>query len=232
MKSMILKILLIIFAIIFSLICIFALFNLYSYSRNGPKYYTAETEFGDVFTVEVYLSGNMHGMYIKYLIYDGDESIGKKNGVVLYVDRDSLNCPLPDAPLSNISTVGKYGDCNFYKIFDMLFYYKKDTYMDSISKNFDVDDYEYYKKDPQCPDFILYEVQAISDLMKSQNFEFIYKYGEIPASDKDPDLKELLLRYAAGDFSDEEKQINADSSITEADMTAFAKSTLEKYYSE
>lgn len=194
-------------------------------------YYTIETELGDTFTLEVYLSGNFKGMYPLYLIYDGDESIGKTYGCVSYCDR-TIEGKLPDDPKSNILTVGKYGDHNFYKIFDTLFYYQKGVYMDSISNSFDVDKYEQHKMDPECPDFIVYRVQAINDLMKSHIFEYIYEYGEVPAYDKDSDMKELLLRYAAGDFSDEEKQINADSSITEADMTVFAKSTLEKYYSE
>ena len=93
-------------------------------------------------------------------------------------------------------------------------------------------EYEHYKMSPHIPSFILYDVQAIKDLMKSHIFEYVYEYGEIPASDKDPYMHEMLIRYSNGVFSDEERQINADSSITEADMTAFAKNILDKYYSD
>lgn len=232
MKRIISKILVIIFAIIFSLICIFALLDFYLYSINGPRYYTFESEFEDVFTVEVRRSGNMHGMYTDYTIYDGDESIVKENGWVYHVDFDSLNSPLPDDPLSNISTVGKYGDYNFYKIFDTIFYYRRGIYMGYFPDGFDVETYRKKKVNSKISNAIFYRVQAMSNLMKSENFEYIYKYGEIPASDKDPDLKELLLRYAAGDFTEEEKQINAGSNITEADMTSFAQYVIEKYYTE
>lgn len=194
-------------------------------------YYTIETELGDTLSLEFYMSETFKGTYPYYLIYDGDKSIEKKNGCVLYVDRKNEGC-LPDDPKSNISTVGTYGNHNFYKIFDTLFYYQKGVYMDSISKSFDVDEYEYHKMDPHIPDFVIYRVQAINDLMKSHIFDYIFKYGEIPASDKDPEMEELMLRYASGNFSDEEKQINADSKITEADMTSFAQYVLAKYYTE
>ena len=45
-------------------------------------------------------------------------------------------------------------------------------------------------------------------------------------------MHEMLVRYANGDFSEDEKQINASSNITESDMTSFAKYVLEKYYTE
>ncbi len=217
-----------IISVIVSLICIVSIL-----SSCGHKeiYNTFETELGDTLRLEVYMNGNLHGTYPHYLIYDGDKSIEKKNGCVLYVDRTNEGC-LPDNPTSNITTVGKYGDHNFYKVFDMLFYYKKDVYMDSLTEDFDVDDYEYYKKDPQIPDFIIYRVQAISDLIKSQNFEYIYRYGEILAYEKDPYMHEILIRYANEDFTDNEKQINSSSNITEVDMTSFAQNMLEKYYKE
>lgn len=203
----------------------------FSSCGNKHKYYTFETELGDTFCLEVYLRGNFHGMYPRYLIYNGDESIGKKYGCALYVDRTSENC-LPDDPISNITTVGTYGTHNFYKVFGSLFYYKPGVHMARIYDNYDVDQYIGDKKNPQCPNSVIYGAEAISDLMKSHCFEYIYRYGEIPAYDKDPEMKELMLRYAAGDFSDEERRINADSYITESDMTEFAKSVLEKYYSE
>lgn len=190
---------------------------------------TFETELGDNLCLEVSLRGNLHGMYPRYSIYDGDKNKEKKNGCVLYVDRTMEGC-LPNDPISNITTVGSYGDHNFYKIFDALFYCNKGVYIDSIPENFDVDLYEYFKKDPQIPEFIIHRIQAISDLMKSQNFEYICKYGEILAYEKDPYMYEILVRYASGDFSDNEKQINADSIITEADMTSFAQNMLEKHY--
>ena len=203
----------------------------FSSCGNKHKYYTFETELGDTFCLEVYLSGNFHGMYPHYLIYNGDESIGKKYGCALYVDRTSENC-LPDDPISNITTFGTYGTHNFYKVFGSLFYYKPGVHMARIYDNYDVDQYIGDKKNPRCPNSVVYGAEAISDLMKSHCFEYIYRYGEIPAYDKDPEMKELMLRYAAGDFSDEERRINADSYITESDMTEFAKSVLEKYYSE
>lgn len=210
-----------------ALICIISMFS--SCGRN-EMYYTFETELGDTLCLKVYLSGIFHGMYPRYLIYDGDESIEATNGTVFYVDRANEGC-LPDDPVSNIMAVGTYGDHNFYKIFDSLFYYRKGVYMDSLGW-YTVDYYEYDKKAPQVSDSTLYRAQAISDLMRSQNFEFIYKYGEIPASDKDPYMHEMMIRYANGEFSEEEKQINATSNITESDMTSFAQNVLEKYYIE
>ena len=190
---------------------------------------TFETELGDTFCLEVSLRGNLHGLYPRYLIYDGDKDIKKENGCILYVDRTIEGC-LPNNPQSNITAVGSYGDHNYYKIFDTLFYYNKGVYMDLIPEHFDVEDYEYYKKSPQIPDFILYRVKAISDLMKSQNFDYVYKYSGILAYDKDPYLHEILIRYANGDFTDDEKQINIDSIISATDMTSFAQNMLEKHY--
>lgn len=210
-----------------ALICIISIF-----SSCGRKevYYTFETELGDTLCLNFYMSETFKGTYPEYIIYDGDKSIGKKNGCVSYVDRKNEGC-LPDDPISNITAVGTYGNCNFYKIFDSLFYYRKGVYIDSLGW-YTVDYYEYDKKAPQVSDSTLYRAQAISDLMKSQNFEFIYKYGEIPASDNDPYMHEMLVRYANGDFSEDEKQINASSNITESDMTSFAQYVLEKYYIE
>ena len=139
------------------------------------EYYTFETDLGDTFFLKVYLSGNLKGMFPTYVIYEGDE---KKTGCVLYVDRTDEG-QMPDDPLSNITAIGTYGEHNFYKIFDELFYYRKGVFMDSISENFDVDYYEYEKKSPQMSYFIIHRVEAISDLMKSQKFEYIYKFGEI-----------------------------------------------------
>lgn len=205
--------------------------SLLSSCGQEKKYYTFKTELGDTLCLEISMSGNLHGMYPGYKIYDDDENINKTDGFVIYVDRTSRD-RFPYDPLSNITTVGTYGGHNFYKVFDTLFYYKKGVYMDSISENFDVDDYESYKKDSQVPDFIIYRVQAISDLMKSQNFEYIYRYGEILAFDKDPSMYDMLVRYAHEDFTDSEKQINTSSNITEAYMTIFAQNMLEKYYKE
>ena len=41
----------------------------FSSCGNKHKYYTFETELGDTFCLEVYLRGNFHGMYPRYLIY-------------------------------------------------------------------------------------------------------------------------------------------------------------------
>lgn len=216
--------------IMFATIALICIISMFSSCGRKEMYYTFETELGDTLCLEVYLSGNLRGMYPRYLIYD-DISNETTNGTAFYVDRTDEGL-MPDDPVSNITAVGTYGNHNFYKVFDSLFYYQKGVYMDNIPKSYDVDEYEYDKKDPQMPDFIVYLVQAISDLMKSQNFEYIYKYGEIPASDKDPYMYEMLVRYANGEFSEDEKQINAGSSLTEADMTSFAQYVLEKYYAE
>lgn len=83
----------------------------------------------------------MHGIYPHYLIYDGDESIGKENGAVLYVYNDpELQGRFPEDPVSSIETLGSYGNHNFYKINDMLFYYQKGVYMDNIWSSIDVDE--------------------------------------------------------------------------------------------
>lgn len=89
------------------MICVLSILN--SYGRKH-KYYTFETELGDTFTLEVYLSGNMHGMNPNYLVYDGDDSNGKEFGVVLYVDNDEeqVGC-FPEDPVGSITTVGLYG---------------------------------------------------------------------------------------------------------------------------
>ena len=197
------------------------------------KYYTFETELGDTFTIEVYLSGNMHGMYPHYLIYDSDESMGKGNGNVVYIIKDQeQEGHFPEDPVSSITTVGSYGNHNFYRIFDVLFYDHKGVFMDSIPDNFDLEHYEKYKMNPECPAHIVYRVQAVYDLMKSQIFEYIYNYGEIPASDKDPYMYEMLTRYSNSDFSEEERKINAGSEFTEEFMTEWAKWMLETYYTD
>ena len=215
------------FAAVILVLCL-----LFTSCGNRHRYYNIETELGDTFCLEVYLSGNMHGMWPHYLIYDSNDA-EKKNGSVLCVikERDQEG-KLPDNPVSSITAVGSYGSHNFYKVFDMLFYYQKGVYMGSILDGFTVDKYEQYKKGSDLPEFAQYCVQAISDLMKSHNFEYIIKYGEIPASDKDPEMKELLIRYASGDFSKEELQQNAESGVTEASVTDYAQHVLEKYYAD
>ena len=210
------------------LICVLSMLNSCGYKS---KYYTFETELGDTFTIEVYLSGNFKGMYPYYLIYDCDESIGKTYGSASYYDRTNEG-KLPDDPISNISTVGKYGNHNFYKIFDKLFYCQKGVYMDSLPDNSYVVYYVMHKMESDCPYYVVYDGQAVSDLMKSHIFEYIYKYGEIPASDKDPYLYEMLTRYSNSDFSEEERQINAGSEFTEEFMTEWAKWMLETYYTD
>ena len=204
---------------------------LFTSCGNRHRYYTFDTELGDRFGLEVYLTGNLKGMYPIYLVYDDKEISGVKTGGFSYVDRTSENS-MPNDPVSNITAVGSYGSHNFYKICGTLFYYRKGVYMDLISDNFDVEKYEKEKLNPEISDYTVYCVQAISDLMKSHNFEYIIKYGEIPASDKDPEMKELLIRYASGDFSKEELQQNAESGITEASVKDYAQHVLEKYYAD
>ena len=165
------------------------------------------------------------------MIYDVDDSGGKNNGHVYYVVKDrSKEGKMPADPVNDITTVGAYGDYHFYKVLDWLFYYQKGVYMSPLPNSVDVDEYESYKENSNVPNDIAHDVQAMSDLMRSQNFEYIHKYGEILASDKDPYLREMLVRYSNGDFSDEERRINAESSITEADMTLFAQCILRAYY--
>ena len=217
-------------AISILMVLILTVFIFHSCGKNH-RYYKVETDLGDTFTLEVYLAGNLHGMWPRYLIYDGDDSVGKKNGCILYIDKDeSKEGKMPADPVNDITTVGAYGDYHFYKVLDWLFYYQKGVYMSLMADSLEVDKYESYKENSNVPNDIAHDVQAMSDLMKSQNFEYIHKYGEILASDKDPYLREMLVRYSNGDFSDEERRINAESSITEADMTLFAQCILRAYY--
>ena len=215
------------FAAVILVLCL-----LFTSCGNRHRYYNIETELGDTFCLEVYLSGNMHGMWPHYLIYDSNDAEKKNGSVLCFIKERDQEGKLPDNPVSSITAVGSYGSHNFYKICGTLFYYRKGVYMDLISDNFDVEKYEKEKLNPEISDYTVYCVQAISDLMKSHSFEYIIKYGEIPASDKDPEMKELLIRYASGDFSREELQQNAESGITEASVTDYAQHVLERYYAD
>jgi|GEM_PF-2653708 len=188
--------------------------------------YDYHSELGDSLIVEISMAGGLDGSeWPCYNIYDGN---GDKIGNVTYGDRDA-DC-FPDDPLSKIEPVGKYGETSFYRFFNMIFFYQKGVRMGVLPENPSLDEYrtevEIYYTDPNM------FKSPVSDLMKSGNFEFIYTYGIILVYENDPTMKELLIRYANSDFTEEEIKNNEGSFVSETDMTSWAIDILEIYYSD
>ena len=204
------------------IICIITIISSCGYRRET---YNFTTELGDKLELEVSMGGNIDGVWPCYNLYDGN---GDKIGNAMYGDRTMDR--FPDNPLENIEVVGKYGNTSFYKLFDLLVFYQKGVRMGDLLEN---PSPERYRRAIECyptdPDMFR---SPVSDLIGSGIFEHIYTYGVILVYEDDPEIKVLLERYAASAFTDKEREVNKNSSLTEHDMTEWAKDLLATYYSE
>ena len=206
---------------IIALICIICMIT-HCWSKR--KVYNFTTELGDRLELEVYMGGNIDGIWPCYNLYDGN---GDKIGNAIYGDRTTDR--FPDNPLDKIVVVGKYGNTCFYKLFDLLVFYQNGVRMGDLPRNPSPEDYRIkVEAHPTDPDWFK---SPVSDLIGSGVFEYIYTYGVMLVYEDDTEMKSLLERYAASDFTDEETKVNRNSSIAECDMMEWAKELLETYYS-
>ena len=187
--------------------------------------YNIDTELGDHLTVEVYLSGNMHGMYLKYKIYEKNYS-----GYASFWDRSQIRTETPPNPLKTFVEIGIYGDTHFYKMRDQIIYVYNDERIDNLPVDYDIEEYKSNIL-TRGTEYMEMVRNVISDLMKTGNFEYIYQYGSILAYEQSEEVKQLLDRYASGAFCEEELSINENSEKTTEEMTEWAKEMLEQYFS-
>lgn len=187
--------------------------------------YEIDTELGDHLSVEVYLSGNMHGMYLKYDIFGTNY-----RGFASFWDRSKPRTEVPSNPLKTFIEIGIYGVTHFYKMCDQIIYAYNNECIDNLPLDYDLD---HYNSDmvSQGNEFMEVRRKVISDLMKTGNFDYIYQYGPILAYEEDEEMKQLLQRYANGTFSDEELSTNHDSLKTKEEMILWSQELLNEYYS-
>lgn len=98
-------------------ICVSASVFILSSCNKKHEVYNIDTELGDHLTVEVYLSGNIDGLYLKYEIYNKDY-----DGLAFFSLTDKFRTELPSDPLRTFETVGAYGKTHFYRLHDEIIY--------------------------------------------------------------------------------------------------------------
>lgn len=204
-------------------ICVSAsVFILSSCNNKKHEVYNIDTELGDKLSLEVYLSGNLHGMYLTYFIYS-DNFIG--GAIFRFRDKTVI----PDNPLEKFEIIGSYGNTHFYKLYnEILFVYNNERVgqLNSAAKlNGHIFSRQY--KDNESIERLS---EVLTDLIKTGNFDYIYQFGVILAYEGNDDIKLLLQRYADGNFSEEELSVNENSVKTTEEMTSWAKDLLNEYY--
>ncbi len=182
--------------------------------------YVIETDLGDRLSIEVYLSGNLHGMYLTYHITSEDYS-----GIAMFQDRTQTI--IPADPLKHFKTIGAYGNTRFYKLSNVIFYVYNNEYINGLNPKYNFHQYIYSEEGNEDNDRF---IAVISDLMKAGSFENIYQYGEILAYEGNDEIKLILQRYAEGDFTEEELSINENSEKTTEEMMLWAKEILKQYF--
>ncbi len=198
--------------------------SLVSCEPEPHKFLSVDTDLGDHLTFEFYRSGNMHGMYFTYNI-SSEGITGGAHGWNKEIEE------IPEDPLETFETIGEYGNTHFYSLDGNVFFIYNNELLDDYWYTTNLSDYllmsEVYSDDVnKCL------LNSISDLMKTGRFEYIHQYGEILTYEKDDAIKSLLERYATSEFTEEERDVNKNSSLTEYDMTEWAKGLLETYYVE
>lgn len=192
---------------------------------NRHKFYDLDTTLGDKFTFEIYLSGNMHGMYPNYII-DGDDLKGR----ICFVNRESET--LPKDPLSSFEEVGRLGNTNFYRFQDHIIWVNSNKYLGWFASNAVMWS---YKLDLAMygdgSDYISAVDEAMADILLTENIDYIYRVGSVLAEKKSTDMRSLLERYVIGDFSDAELSSFNESTHTQEDIIQWAKEMLEPYFS-
>ena len=186
------------------------------------KILSVDTDLGDHLTFEFYRSGNMHGMYFTYNI-SSEGITGGAYGWNKEIEE------IPEDPLETFEVIGEYGNTHFYSLDGNIFYIYNNELLSDYWYESNLSDYllmsEVYSDDEN--DCLL---NSIRDLMKTCNYRYIIQYGEILAYEKDDAMKEMLIRYANSDYSEDEKRINIGSKLSENIMTSWAKQLLEQYY--
>lgn len=192
---------------------------------NKHDIYNIKTDLGDSLSIKAYLTGNLHGLYLAY-----DISGEGLEGLAYFYLRDEYLTEIPEGLVDSFAEIGSYGNTNFYTLQNEIIYVYDDERIDLLSSVYDLDA---YKSDIECHDdeYMSKRRAAISDIIKSGLFDYIYRYGEILAYEKDEDMKQLLQRYAEGNFSDEELSVNDDSAKTPREMMLWAQGLLNQYFS-
>lgn len=206
--------------------CLFVMISCLSGCIHKPKrdVYEIETDLGDRLSIEVYLSGNLHGMYLKYEISSKDYS-----GLAFFTLRNERRTEIPENSIDTFATVGSWGKTRFYTLQNTLIYVYNNERIDQLYFDYKLDK---YKLDARCfgDDYMEMCRSAISDIIKSNLFIYIYQYGEILAYEENEEMKNRLQRYAEGDFTEEELSVNENSEKTPEEMMLWAKDMLSKYF--
>lgn len=187
--------------------------------------YNIDTELGDHLTVEVYLSGNIDGLYLTYDVYNKNYE-----GLAFFSLTDSFRTELPEDPLKTFETIGAYGNTHFYTLKGNTIYVYNGERIDNLPVDYDIEEYKSNIL-THGTEYMEMVRNVISDLMKTGNFEYIYQYGSILAYEQSEEVKQLLDRYASGAFCEEELTANENSEKTTEEMTEWAKEMLEQYFS-
>ncbi len=192
---------------------------------NRHRFYDLETELGDKLTFEIYLSGNLHGMYPHYII-DSDYLEGR----ISFTDRESET--LPDDPLSSFEELGNFGNTNFYKFQEHIIFVNGSKYLSWFDSTYDMWSYKLFL------DIYGYDLgymnaidEAMANMLLTENIDYIYQVGSVLAEKKSNDIRPLLERYALSNFSDAEMSSFNESEHTQEEIIQWAKDMLEQYFS-
>lgn len=192
---------------------------------NRHKFYDLETELGDKLTFEIYLSGNLHGMYPTYFI-NSDELEGR----VYFVNEDTKK--LPDEPLSSFEEVGSFENTNFYRFLDHIIWVNDNQYLGWFASAYNIGNYRVFSSIyGDGTDYMNAVDEAMTDMLLTENIDYIYQVGTVLAEKKNNDMRPLLERYAIGDFSDAEMLSFNESTHTQDEIIQWAKEMLEQYFS-
>lgn len=197
---------------------------------NKHKYYDLETTLGDKLTFEIYLSGNLHGLYPTYCI-DGDNLKGRVYFRYYYTKSETL----PDDPLSSFEEMGRYGDTNFYRFLDdeAIIWVNSNKYLGWFDATENMSSYLLEAGiSENDTDYMNAIDEARADMLLTENIDYIYQVGTVLAQKESNDIRPLLERYELGDFSDGEISSFNESTHTQEEIIQWAKEMLEQYYKD
>ena len=72
-------------------------------------------------------------------------------------------------------------------------------------------------------------VEVAKILIETKEWRWLRAFGRFPVIFGDDEVRNILVRYSLGRFTEEELAINQDSKLTKADMIIFAQQVLEEY---
>ena len=193
---------------------------------NRHRFYDLETELGDKLTFEIYLSGNLHGMYPTYCV-DGDDLKGRV--YFRYYERETL----PNDPLSSFEEIGNFGNTNFYRFLDgdTIIWVNGNKYLGWFDATCNMSSYQLEVGiSANDTDYMNTIDEVRKDMLLTENIDYIYQVGSVLAEKKSKDIEPLLEKYALGDFSSAEILSFNESTHTKDEIIQWAKELLEEYY--